>query len=95
MEQVILKAVLVYLLVMSLAGYAIMGVDKQKARRGHYRIPERTLLLIAFLGGGIGSTFGMLTFRHKTKHIKFAFFLPFTAFLYLIIGMKILCLLWY
>ncbi|HBY72843.1 MAG TPA: DUF1294 domain-containing protein, partial [Lachnospiraceae bacterium] len=48
-------------------------------------IPERTLLLIAFLGGGIGSFLGMRIFRHKTKHRKFVILLPIAAVLYAIL----------
>ena len=79
-----------YLLVINLAGFLQMGVDKRKARRGQYRIPERTLLLTAFLGGGIGSFLGMLTFRHKTRHIKFKVALPVAAVLISILAIKLL-----
>ena len=70
---------LVYLLIINLAGFAVMGIDKSKAKRGAWRIPEATLFLFAFLGGGIGTTLGMNIFRHKTKHWYFKFGMPLIA----------------
>lgn len=67
---------LVYLLIMNLVGFASMGMDKAKAQKGAWRIPEATLFLIAILGGSIGSILGMQVFRHKTKHWYFAIGMP-------------------
>ena len=53
-----------------------MGIDKLKAKKGMWRIPENTLFLFAFLGGGIGTIAGMYTFRHKTKKLKFTIGMP-------------------
>jgi len=53
-----------------------MLADKLKAKRGAWRIPEKTLLGVAAAGGSIGSLVGMYTFRHKTKHIKFTLGIP-------------------
>ena len=58
---------LVSLFLMNAAGFLVMFADKQKARRGHWRIPERTLLLIAALGGSLGSLLGMYLFHHKYR----------------------------
>lgn len=58
-----------------------MGMDKSKAKKGAWRIPEATLFLFAFLGGGIGTTLGMNFFRHKTKHWYFKFGMPIIAIL--------------
>lgn len=77
--------VLGYLVVMTLVGFISMGIDKQRARERGWRIPERTLLLIAFIGGGIGSFLGMRFFRHKTKHGKFTWLLPIALGLYMFI----------
>ena len=74
-----------YLVILSFAGLISMGMDKRRAIRNKWRIPERTLLLIAFLGGGIGSFLGMRIFRHKTKHRKFVILLPIAAVLYAIL----------
>ena len=54
-----------------------MFLDKQKAKRGKWRIPEKTLFLLAIIGGSLGTTFGMHMFRHKTKHWYFKFGMPF------------------
>lgn len=68
--------ILIYLVVMNIIGFAIMGIDKSKAKRGAWRIPEKTLFLIAILGGSIGSLLGMKQFRHKTKHKTFTIGMP-------------------
>lgn len=67
---------LVSLFLMNAAGFLVMFADKQKARQGHWRIPERTLLLIAALGGSLGSLLGMYCFHHKTRHPKFTLGIP-------------------
>ncbi len=53
-----------------------MGIDKRKAQRGAFRIPEATLFAVALIGGSLGSIIGMQTFRHKTKHWYFKFGMP-------------------
>ena len=75
-----------YLILMSLLGFITMGLDKRKAVHNKWRIPEYTLILIAFLGGGIGTFIGMRWFRHKTKHFKFVLLIPLAAMVYIIIG---------
>lgn len=65
--------------VMSVIGFSLMGIDKSRAINRKWRIKEATLFLIAFFGGGIGSTLGMFFFRHKTKHWYFRLFLPLFA----------------
>ena len=57
-----------YLFCLNVAGLASMGMDKRKAIRHQWRIPEATLFLIALLGGSLGSIVGMQLFRHKTRH---------------------------
>ena len=51
--------------------FLMYGLDKLKAKRNKWRIPERTLLLFTWLMGGVGALVGMQTFRHKTKHLSF------------------------
>ena len=53
-----------------------MGIDKSKAKRGAWRIPEKTLFTCALMGGSLGTIMGMNTFRHKTKHWYFKYGLP-------------------
>ena len=68
--------VIIYLVVINLIGLLIMYVDKRKAKYGRWRIPERTLLLVALLGGSIGTIAGMYLFRHKTQKLKFVLGFP-------------------
>ncbi len=65
----------------SFIGFCSMGIDKRKARLGKWRIPERTLFLIAILGGSPGSIAGMYLFHHKTRHPSFRYGLPLIFFL--------------
>lgn len=65
-----------YLLLINALAFVLMLADKQKARKNRWRIPERTLMLTAALGGSIGALLGMYTFRHKTKQIKFTLGIP-------------------
>ena len=65
-----------YLAVMNLAAFGAYGADKRWARRGSWRIPERTLFLLPLLGGSVGALLGMHVFRHKTRHLKFTLGIP-------------------
>ena len=68
--------ILVYLLLINAIAFVLMLADKHKARKNRWRIPERTLIGSAVLGGGIGALLGMYTFRHKTRHLKFTLGIP-------------------
>lgn len=89
MEQIIASFGTVYICVLTILGFALMGIDKQKAKKRAWRIPERTLMLVAFLGGGIGSFLGMYAFHHKTKHTKFVILIPFAAVLSILLLLKL------
>lgn len=65
-----------YVIIINIAGFSLMGIDKAKARRKSWRIPEARLFLIALLGGSIGSIAGMYVFRHKTRHWYFVWGMP-------------------
>lgn len=67
---------LTYLILINAAAFLLMLADKQKARRGAWRIPEATLIGSALLGGSLGAIAGMRLFRHKTRHPKFSVGLP-------------------
>jgi uncharacterized membrane protein YsdA (DUF1294 family) len=77
-------------LVMNIVGFILMGVDKSRAKKHQYRIQEKTLWLVAFLGGAVGSTAGMKYFRHKTKHVQFKFGFPLLAIIELILFIYLL-----
>ena len=76
-----IKVLLIYMAIMSVAGFLAMGIDKAKAKSDAWRIPEKTLFAIAFLGGGAGVWLGMEMFRHKTKHLHFKCGIPVIAIL--------------
>lgn len=82
------KLILCYLLIINALGFLLMLVDKLKARKNLWRIPERTLLLAAAIGGSVGCIAGMYCFRHKTKHLKFTLGLP------LILALQISAVCW-
>ena len=65
-----------YLVLMNLVTFWVYGADKRRARRGRWRVPERTLFLLPLLGGGIGALAGMRVFHHKTKHWYFVWGVP-------------------
>lgn len=70
------KIEIIYLIVMNIAGLSVMGIDKRRAVRHQWRIPEKTLFLISLLGGSAGTWAGMYVFRHKTRHWYFVIGMP-------------------
>lgn len=70
------KAIIGYLLVVNIVAFLLMGIDKYKAKKHAWRIPEKTLFLSAAIGGSVGAMYGMHLFRHKTKHKSFLFGMP-------------------
>ena len=68
--------IIVYLTVINFISFAVMGVDKYKARKRAWRIPESTLFVLALIGGSIGSIAGMHLFHHKTRHWYFLYGMP-------------------
>ena len=65
-----------YLSVINFTTWAAYGLDKGRAKSGKCRIPERTLLLLALIGGSLGALAGMIMFRHKTRKAKFFISVP-------------------
>ena len=80
------------LFVWNLIVFLLYGADKRKSKKGKRRISEKALLMTAFFMGGIGAFFGMIIYRHKTKHWKFKILVPLFAILNIavIIGVYIL-----
>lgn len=76
--------ILIYLLAINIFGFFIMWLDKRKAIKGSWRIPEKTLFIVTGLGGGIGTIAGMYTFRHKTQKLNFVIGFPFITILEII-----------
>ena len=68
--------IIIYLVSINLIGLLVMYIDNKKPKYGRWRIPEKTLLIVALLGGSIGTMIGMRLFRHKTQKIKFTLGFP-------------------
>ena len=81
--------ILLYLIIINASAFLLMLMDKQKAKRGAWRIPESTLMWVSILGGSIGSLLGMYLCRHKTRHIKFTSGIPLS------LAVQIALLLWF
>ena len=65
-----------YLAIINALGFLLMLIDKWKAKKNLWRIPEATLLGVATIGGSLGAILGMNLVRHKTQHLKFSIGLP-------------------
>lgn len=76
MDSLLLPAIGIYLAIINLTGFAMMGIDKKRAVRGAWRISEASLFGTALLGGALGCTLGMHRFRHKTRHWYFRYGMP-------------------
>lgn len=81
----VITLLLVYAGAVNLIGFALMGIDKYKAKKRAFRISEATLFIVALIGGSIGSILGMYAFRHKTRHPIFVYGMPFILILQLIL----------
>ena len=84
-----MRNIIIYIIVINLFGFFIMWLDKRKAKKGKWRIPEKTLFIITGLGGGIGTIAGMYTFRHKTQMLGFVIGFP------LITILEIIAVIWF
>nr|WP_317325820.1 DUF1294 domain-containing protein [uncultured Flavonifractor sp.] len=82
-----LNWIALWVLLWSILAFVLMGVDKWKARRERWRVPEKTLFLAAALGGSPGAILGMYAFRHKTRHWYFKWGLPAILIAQLALGL--------
>lgn len=80
-----IKLLIIYLLIINLVGVTAMGTDKSKAKKGAWRISEKTLFFISIIGGSIGTWAGMYLFRHKTKHWYFVIGMPLILIIQIVI----------
>lgn len=74
---------LFYFILANCVTFIIMFIDKSRAKKNQWRIPEKTIFLLSFVGGACGTFLGMYTFRHKTKHWSFRILIPFFIVLHL------------
>ncbi len=72
----VITYIILYLTAVNLTGLIVMGIDKMRAKKRVWRIPESTLFVIALIGGSLGTTIGMHLFHHKTRHWYFVFGMP-------------------
>ena len=75
-----------YLILCNVCGLVLMKVDKERAKKHRWRIPEKTLFFVALLGGSAGAWLGMYLFHHKTKHWYFVVGMPLILALQLAAG---------
>ncbi|SFU84017.1 Uncharacterized membrane protein YsdA, DUF1294 family [Clostridium sp. DSM 8431] len=80
-----MKLFIYYIVLINIITFASMGIDKYKAKKKKWRIPEKNLMTLAVLGGSIGMLFGIYFFRHKTKHKLFTLGTPVILLLQVII----------
>ena len=87
--DLIIKTLLIYLLVMNVVAFVAYGIDKYKAKRNLWRIPENVLISLAAIGGSAGALFGMMAFHHKTKKIKFCVLVPVLLIIHISLGVAV------
>ena len=85
-----MKLLLIYLVTINAVGFVLMLIDKIKAKKNLWRVPEATLMGVAALGGSVGSLLGIYTFRHKTKHIKFFVGIPLILALQIVLAVVLM-----
>ncbi|MDE6619884.1 MAG: DUF1294 domain-containing protein [Lachnospiraceae bacterium] len=86
----ILNIAALYLTLINITGFAVMGIDKRKAVKHRWRVRESTLFLIALIGGSVGSILGMRIFHHKTRHWYFVYGMPLILILQILLAVLIL-----
>lgn len=79
-----IQNLVIYFIIINIIGFLIMLIDKRKAEKGKWRIPEKTIFIVTALGGGIGTISGMYVFHHKTRKLQFTIGLPFITILEII-----------
>ena len=87
MQQTIL---IYYFLAVNIIAFIVYGIDKLKARKHLWRIPDATLLLLAVIGGSIGAWLGMRVWHHKTMHLKFKYGVPIILVAQVALGVYLL-----
>lgn len=70
------KILIIYIIIINIITFSVFGIDKLKAVKNKWRIPEKILFLLSIIGGSVGGLAGMYTFRHKTQKPAFKFGIP-------------------
>lgn len=84
--NIVVLIITILLFLLNMFGFIIMGIDKSKAKRKVWRIPESTLFSVALIGGSLGVLTGMYVFRHKTQHKSFVIGIPVIFVIHLILA---------
>lgn len=71
----------IYLLAINFIGFLLVGIDKHKAKKKKWRIPEKNFFILGLFGGALGIYGGMQYFRHKTQHRLFVYGIPMVILL--------------
>lgn len=79
-----MKYLFIYLCIINALSFLLMLIDKQKAKKNRWRIPERTLLGVCAIGGSVGGLLGMYLLRHKTLHKHFSIGIPVMLVIHLV-----------
>lgn len=85
-----MEIMVIYLVIVNLVGFGMMGIDKKRAIQGAWRISEASLFMAALVGGALGCTLGMHFFHHKTRHWYFRFGMPAIFMLQVLLGILLL-----
>ncbi len=75
-KNILVIIAVIYIVLINVTAFIMYGIDKNKAKKHRWRIPEATLIGVAVIGGSVGALIGMQFFRHKTKHPKFYIGVP-------------------
>ncbi|WP_156430891.1 DUF1294 domain-containing protein [Paenibacillus sp. FJAT-26967] len=86
--MLIIRIIILYLVVVNVIAYVMMGSDKRKAKTGGWRIPEKRLFGLALIGGSAGVWTGMYIYRHKTQHLSFRIGIPFLLLVNIVLFAK-------
>ena len=84
-----MKFLIPYLIVVNASAFLLMLIDKVKAKKKMWRIPERVLLGVSAIGGSVGGLLGMQVFRHKTKHPQFAIGIPVMLAVHIVVAVLV------
>lgn len=79
-----LESISIIIVIINIVTFIIYGIDKYKAKKGKWRIPENSLIGLAIIGGSIGAYLGMRIWHHKTMHLKFKYGIPLIIIIQLI-----------
>ena len=81
-----LESISIIIVIINIATFIIYGIDKYKAKKGKWRIPENSLIGLAIIGGSIGAYLGMRVWHHKTMHLKFKYGIPLIIAIQMVIA---------